>query len=142
MKHETISLRRRQLMIAGIGGAPAALIATQGWTAAMTMPEAAPRGEEQLLVSGRVAEASGRPLAGATVEMMHPHFAGRVASALTDGDGRFMLDVTAAGGVPQAAYYRVIYRGQEVSGDLARFDAGWRRDEGDVLRNAFAVTVA
>ena len=75
-----ISVRRRQLMLAGT----ASVVAP---TVSFAFPaSASPVGTETLLVSGRIVDTSGKPVAGALVEMASP-----AHSATTDGDGRFML---------------------------------------------------
>ena len=95
MKPKTISLRRRHLMLAGIAGAAAP-------AAAFAAPHAAPAGKptlsevsiapgDTLLVSGRVVDATGKPVIGSRVELLQHGIA-----AATDGDGRFVVTATAA----------------------------------------------
>ena len=92
-----LSLRRRQVIIAGLGAvvAPAAFAALPALDAPQT-----------LLLSGRVVGPDGKPLSGAAVA------AGR-ARTLTDADGRFMLVAT----TPR---YRVTYRGRSAEGMVSK----------------------
>ena len=98
MKSSTVSLRRRQLMIAGLASAaaPTALFAaecsvTHDPFAPPTVAEvsANPSGDK-LIVSGRVVGGDCKPLFGAVVEAWHDGSNERT-SATTDADGRFML---------------------------------------------------
>jgi hypothetical protein len=93
----TISLRRRRLMIAGVAGAA---VPATGLTALRA--DGAPEGivgtvsigrGETLLVSGRIVDAESKPVAGARVDLLHD--AREHVAAVTDGDGRFMLTATA-----------------------------------------------
>ena len=94
MKPKTISLRRRQLMIAGLAGAAAPAVGLAAPEAARAGPSLSGvsigRGD-MLLVSGRVVDASGKPVMGSRVELLQHGVAGA-----TDGDGRFVLTATAA----------------------------------------------
>jgi hypothetical protein len=71
-----VSLRRRQVTIALLGGmvAPAVFAAL-------------PKKPEQLVLSGRILGLDGKPLAGATI-------ASGLDQAVTDADGRFLLVTT------------------------------------------------
>ena len=71
-----VSLRRRQVIIAGLGTvvAPAAF-------------HALPERREKLILSGRILGSDGKPLAGATV-------AAGGAYTVTDADGRFLVVTT------------------------------------------------
>ena len=94
MKPKTISLRRRQFMIAGLAGAAApavGLAAPEASRASPSLFEMTIGRGDTLLVSGRVVDASGRPLIGSRVELLQHGVAGA-----TDGDGRFVLTATAA----------------------------------------------
>jgi protocatechuate 3,4-dioxygenase beta subunit len=112
-----VSLRRRQVIIAGLGTvvAPAAI--------SKTLPEA-PDKREKLVLSGRILGADGKPLAGATVA------AGRARSA-TDADGRFML-------VTDTRRYRVTYRGRSAEGLVSN----QRPDTDGTWRASFGLTLA
>src|SRR5882672_5021664 len=89
MKPDTISLRRRHLMMAGLA-APAALYAAQ--YAGM----AAAGSAQRLVMSGRILGADGKPLSGARVELLHPH-SNDAIGVETDADGRFVLDSAGVG---------------------------------------------
>ena len=97
MKPNTISLRRRQLVIAGLAGAatPGVLFAAQQCNvAAAGQPQLAEiftKGtEETLVISGRVVASDCKPLSGALVEVWYtdPRIA---VTTSTDADGRFVL---------------------------------------------------
>ena len=89
MKPDTISLRRRQLIIGSLAATPMAALATTTNTPfAVT---AAAHGK--LVVSGRILGADGKPVFGALIEILR---AGSEATASTDADGRFMLTTTAS----------------------------------------------
>lgn len=123
MKRNTISLRRRHLVIAGLAGvaAPATLFAGQ-CSAPRNAPAVAElfasgnEGKDRLVVSGRIVGApDGKPLAGATVEVWHADESGDYsadhgkiargtpdspgsppcASVTTDADGRFVFTTIA-----------------------------------------------
>jgi len=132
MKPETISLRRRYLLIAG-ASAPAALIAAQcgaaGSALAAGLPASASRTAGTLIVSGRMLDGTGKPLAGALVEVWQadargdysqvgakPDDAGCLlrASLRTDADGRYSFRTVAPGeypGRPRHMHYRVSAKG-------------------------------
>src|SRR5687767_8399528 len=77
---QPISLRRRQLMIAGVAGAavPAGVLA--GLVREEAYTDSLPAGD--LVVSGRVVDAHGKAIPGALVSSTPD------ASTTTDGDGR------------------------------------------------------
>lgn len=118
MKRDTISLRRRQLVIGSLAATPMAALAAQ---ANGTLVTAASQGK--LVVSGRILGADGKPVFGALVEVLR---AGSEAIATTDADGRFMLTTTAS----TRLRYRVSHKehGTRVEQmSLAQDDAGiWR----------------
>jgi hypothetical protein len=89
MKPDTISLRRRQLIVGSLAATPMAALATQ--TTNSLLVTAAPNG--QLVVSGRIVGADGKPVFGALVEVLR---AGSEATAITDADGRFMVATSAS----------------------------------------------
>jgi hypothetical protein len=144
----TISLRRRRLMIAGVAGAA---VPATGLTALRA--DAAPEGivgtvsigrGETLLVSGRIVDAESRPIAGARVELPH-------VAAVTDGDGRFMLTTTAPrelrdveyrvtrDGLPaQVSRMHFVRRPRAGRAELAAL----QRDESGVWRTTVGVTLA
>ena len=151
MKPDTISLRRRHLLIAG-AAAPAILIAAQCGAAdnvlAAGLPAAASGGAEKLVVSGRMLDGYRKPLAGALVEVLDSG-SNVSASVTTDADGRFMF--TSA--VPRETInYRVSRKGREtvvrqlhlvhkpgISGDQV---AQLHRDDADVWRTTFGLILA
>jgi hypothetical protein len=93
VKPKTFSLRRRHLMLAGIAGAAApavALAASETPVAPRPFAVSVARGDT-LLVSGRVVDASGKPLPGSRVELLQHGIAGAA-----DGDGRFVLSAKTA----------------------------------------------
>ncbi len=142
MKQDTLSLRRRHLMIAGLVGiaTPAGVFAAQFNPAA---PADAP--DATLVISGRVVGPDGKPLAGAAIDALTA--AGNLpsVSATTDADGRFMFTTTArhAGDRPQSFDCRVshvAHRALRSRIDLAR--AHVQRDEAGTLRAAISLRLA
>jgi protocatechuate 3,4-dioxygenase beta subunit len=152
------SLRRRQLVIAGLAGAaaPNALFAAQCTVSAFD-PSAPPTvaevsvnaSGEKLIVSGRVVGADCRPLFGAVVEAWHEGSRER-AGATTDADGRFMLTtVTAAQGRPLNVR---VSHGERRLVQQRRFTdrpgvvddrlAGLQRDDAGVWRTTLGLTLA
>jgi hypothetical protein len=155
MKPNTISLRRRHLMIAGLAGAavPAtslsALCTGDEPTHDAAGTVAIARGDT-LLVSGRIVDAGCKPLAGARVELLQPH--GRqAAAALTDGDGRFVLSTTSSHKT-QYLDYRVSHGADAGRVSRVRFArraradrpgfAQLQRDEAGMWRTTMGVTLA
>jgi len=141
MKHGKISLRRRHLMIAGLAGvaAPAAIHAagqSQGLNAEISAAE-------DMVVSGRILDADGKPAFNAVIELWQPGAAER-ATATTDGDGRFFTPLAGSG--KRHIHYRVIHAGQRTRTnrlDVAR-DAGahLQRDDAGLWRTTFGHTLA
>jgi protocatechuate 3,4-dioxygenase beta subunit len=132
-------------MIAGLAGmaAPATLFAAAQGAAGPSAAAAAPRGGEPLLVSGRVVTPQGAPLQGATLT-----FADDAASrAITDADGRFMLETaTPRDGI---LAYRITHDAHGAIAQRTQLDARAsatgvpaQRDEAGVWRAAFGVTLA
>ncbi len=154
MKQDTISLRRRHLMIAGLAGiaAPAGVFAGQCGGASGNAPAAAEflaggnaRGGK-LVVSGRILGPDCKPLAGAAVEAWQAGGSKQRASATTDADGRFMFmtdEFVQQGGRPQSISYRVSHPGQrtlETRHDFAHTQIG--RDEVGIWRTAVGLSLA
>jgi hypothetical protein len=155
VKPNTISLRRRHLMIAGLAGAAApatgfgALCAGDPPTFDATGTVSIARGDT-LLVSGRIVDAGCKPVADARIELLQPYPA-RTASALTDGDGRFVLSTTSHR-TARHVDCRVIHeahpervsrvhfarRARAARPDLAQL----QRDEAGVWRTTIGVTLA
>jgi len=125
MKPETISPRRRQLIVGSLSAAPMAALASQsgGSLAAVTQ-------QGQLVVSGRILGADGKPVFGALVEVLR---GGPDATATTDADGRFMLATTASTRIR----YRVTHQDHETRVEqmsLSQDAAGtWRGTTGLAL---------
>ena len=150
MKPSTISLRRRQLMMAGMA-APVALFASRcgaaGNALVAELVATAGGGAETLLVSGRILGANGKPLSGVLVEALHEN-TNEVIGVNTDADGRFMFTTTApigSSGLPRPVRYRVSHDGHQtpvthlISDDLV---ANLRRDDGGEWRTTFGLTLA
>jgi protocatechuate 3,4-dioxygenase beta subunit len=144
MKHDTISLRRRHLMIAGLAGAaaPAITFGTQTNGVPLDARDAGriaafSAGEHKLVVSGRILRPDGAPLAGGTVEAWHVDADAAHASATTDADGRFMFTMTTTGktsGRPQGIRYRVRHRGHDTPVTQLQFARSPGAPEGRVAR--------
>ncbi len=101
MKPDTISLRRRNLMILGVAGValPASVFAgVCGGDAGMSAAAGAAAfpGGDKLIVSGRIVDAHCQPIAHATIEAWHADV--HRTSVATDGDGRFMFTTTTPAG--------------------------------------------
>ena len=130
MRQKSISLRRRQLMIAGIAAvaAPAAAFSGAAGIADQARAMASPSArlgaaDGKMVVSGRILRPDGKPLSGATVEASPARGNGyslvarqqrsdalSLTAATTDADGRFMLTLTAPAvnsGRPAHIEYRV-----------------------------------
>ena len=151
---DTISLRRRHLMIAGVAGVAAPAFAFAGRSGELPASAALERREiASLVVSGRVVGApDGKPLADAVIETWpaSPNAAPAVATA--DADGRFVLFTSAEVGPegrPQAVRYRVRYAGRELPAaqlDTRTTPRGaatpWQRDDAGVWRTSLALNVA
>ncbi len=166
MQHDTISLKRRQLMIAGIAGVslPAFAFAGQSGGAPQVAPAATDlysgdSGREGgLVVSGRIVGPDGKPRTGAAVEAWQANAHGEAtthASSITDGDGRFVISLTApaaGSGRPQQIYYRVSHQGHatpvtplhfaRARGAAADRLAQLQRDESGIWRTTFGLTLA
>ena len=156
MKPNTISLRRRQLLIAGLAGAatPGALFAAQcNVTAAgqLQLAEIFTKGtEETLVVSGRIVAGDCKPLAGALVEVWYTDPRTAVATS-TDADGRFVLTtIVPASGDSRSFKIAVSRPGEEHTLTAQRFtrepgvsdDAPMQvhRDEAGLWRTTLGLT--
>ena len=153
---DTISLRRRHLVIAGMAGVAAPLFAFAARQGELEPPALAAlqrRTVASLVVSGRVAGAlDGRPLAAAVIETWPAGPNAAPAVATTDADGRFVLFTSAevgSEGQPRALRYRVRYAGRELP--AAQLDSSaarrgsatpWQRDDAGVWRTSLALRVA
>jgi len=153
-----ISIKRRQLMIAGATGAlaPAGVFAAQcggGLVAAAENAFGADGAGQKLVLSGRVLGTACQPLAGAVIEAWH---AGSVpVSTTTDADGRFVLVTVAPAavrGVAPHLSYLITHPAHDLrvhelyftrgSNGGAQSLAQIERDAAGVWRAAFGVTVA
>jgi len=113
-----VSLRRRQVIIAGLGTVVASAAVSQ------FVSSSVPHELEKLVLSGRILGPDGKPLGGATV-------AAGTARAVTDADGRFMLETT-------TPLYRVTCDGRSASGVVS----SPRRDTEGTWRATFGLTLA
>ena len=91
MTSRIASVRRRRIVIAGIvaGATPAGLLAAQrlaGHSVSASVVALTVASGGRLVVSGRVVDSAGTPVAGALVAGRHDGM-----NATTDADGRFML---------------------------------------------------
>jgi hypothetical protein len=130
LKNESISLRRRYLMLTAVAGAaaPAGLFAA---------PPMARTRAEPLIVSGRVVDGTGAPLAGARIDIAD-------VTATTDGDGRFMVK-TAAGireGCPDSLECRIMHSARQVEKKLEFSRARVVRDEAGAWRAGVSLNTA
>ena len=152
MTPKKVSLRRRQVVMAGLAGAAAPAFAGQFHQRDAAVGElAAAEGTAGLVVSGRVLARNGRPLAGAAVEVWRANAPGAAARTTTDGDGRFFAKV-AAGGRPHRIHYRVSDGAQTLARQELHFAPGramaerrvghLQRDESGTWRAAFAISFA
>jgi protocatechuate 3,4-dioxygenase beta subunit len=152
MKPNTISLRRRHLMIAGLAGVatPHALFAGQITFDAPTASRIdAYRSGDKLIVSGRIVDANGKAVADARIEVLHAQ-AGARSSVATDADGRFMLTTIAP--ETRQIEYRVSHKDHPTRATRlhlapnrgVRDDviARLQRDDAGVWRTTFALTLA
>jgi protocatechuate 3,4-dioxygenase beta subunit len=161
MRPNTISLRRRHLMIAGLAGvaAPASLYAGQ-WSgkpgAALDggLAASASAGVERMIISGRILGMDRKPLAGAAVEMWRADAVRARTSVTTDADGRFFTTIAPApySGRLSHINYRVSHKGHETPATPLYFArergvsddrvAHLQRDDAGVLRATFGTTFA
>jgi protocatechuate 3,4-dioxygenase beta subunit len=160
VKPDTISLRRRHLMIAGLAGAAAPFTVFAGKHAVAPDDVASLSGTNEgggpMIVSGRILGASdAKPLAGAMVEVWSDYGCSNCTRATTDADGRFMLTASAPAeheGAPRRLHYRVTHNGHATplrplylgggAGAAEEFIAHVERDDHNILRASFGVSVA
>jgi hypothetical protein len=149
MVSSKVSLRRRQVLIAGLAGASAPALAGRFQSGE---PGAVP-GEHGLVVSGRILARNGRPLSGAVVEVWHASARANASSATTDGDGRFFATIASSRhGRPQDLRYRVSRAGRALTTQRLHFARGrsvsedslahLQRDEAGTWRAAFGISLA
>ena len=152
MKPNTISLRRRHLMIAGLAGVAAPGVPFAGpirFDARAVSRIDANGSGEKLIVSGRIVDANGKALADARVEVLHAQAVAR-ASVATDADGRFMF--TTVTPATRHIEYRVSHKDHPTRATRLHFAptrgvsddalARLQRDDAGVCRTTFALTVA
>jgi len=152
MKPNTFSPGRRQVILAGFASfaAPAAALcaAPLGGDPHLAAPLGGdPRPDTiqapgKLVLSGRIVHPDGKPLAGATVEVLHAARDGG-GSVATDGDGRFVIVTTTPAGrpellLPERLRYRVSYNGYAAEGQLSKR----QRDADGTWRTSFGLTLA
>ena len=152
VKHTTLSLRRRHLMIAGF----ASLVTPGSLLAALPRgiaDEAGSAVHGKMVVSGRLLRTDGTPLAGATLELLDAPVDGDV-SITSDADGRFMFTALAPAGRPPHFECRVSHPQHgtltrtlhttfaQVRRDENTTFAQVQRDEAGTWRAAFALTLA
>lgn len=148
VRHDTVSLRRRHLIIAGLVGIamPAGVFAAQSAGTRRGALAAESADGSGLVVSGRILGYDGKPLADATVEAWQPGEAGSCLRASTDADGRFVLTSNTCaehGGRPQALSYRVRHPGQRALESKLDFaHAQLQRDDTGTWRTAVGLTLA
>ena len=129
MSTHPTSIRRRHFLIAGAVSAvvPAVAWAGQGYKPVIDGP---------LVVSGRVLDSAGRPLAGASVRID----AGHTVVGTTDGDGRFVVSTDAA----HASAIRVHVSDSQrtFSTDVAPAREALQRDESGTWRTSVGLAFA
>ncbi len=135
MNSKPVSLRRRQLMLAGAAGiaAPSGVFALQ--------PVSGFLPGEMLLVSGRIVDGNGKPIAGAWVTGTGGNPSD--TPARTDGDGRFMLETQVSGAGTYVEYGVGDLRSgasKRVSVSYREAPARFKRDEQGVWRTTFTLT--
>ena len=144
MENQTISLRRRYLVVAGLAGAaaPAAVFAmTESPQHGLAVSG---DGAGRLVVSGRILGDGGQPLAGATVELWAGSSREPSGRTSTDADGRFFSAVAPVGrGRPQDIRYRVSHRGHATPVTRLSFARSeMQRDEAGAWRATFGAALA
>ena len=140
MKPSTISLRRRQLMIAGAAAAPATALASQA-SDALIAGLAGSTAHGKLVVSGRILGRNGDALRGAKVELLNVR-AEEGAVVTTDADGRFLFTTAATSRID----YRVVHGAEATPVRQLRFGgehaARLDRDHEGTWRTTFALALA
>ncbi|HKU71798.1 MAG TPA: carboxypeptidase-like regulatory domain-containing protein [Burkholderiales bacterium] len=139
MKPSTISLRRRQLMIAGAAAAPASALAGQAGDALIAGLSAG-TAHGKLVVSGRILDRDGQTLRGAKVELVNAR--AEETTITTDADGRFLFTTAAASRID----YRIVHDGEATPVRQLRFGgehvARLDRDSEGTWRTTFGLTLA
>ena len=156
MKNEPLSLRRRRLMIAALAtaAAPSQLLAAPFLAPAAITGYA----DGKMVISGRVLDKSGKPLFGATVEIINspvsrlmPADARMNVLTVTDADGRFMLQTAAVPATTRSERFDYRVTHPEHASFSARLNlarngqqdaAGVQLDADGVWRTTLGITVA
>jgi len=153
MNSKKISLRRRQLVIAGLAGSAAPALASQFRGSGAAADElSAVAADHDLVISGRVLARDGRALAGAAVDVWRANAPSGAARAITDGDGRFFAKVAGARAArPQRIRYRVSAGGRTLASEELYFARGravaerrsghLQRDETGTWRATFGISL-
>ena len=140
MKPNTISLRRRQLMIAGAAAAPTSVLASQAGDA-LIAGLAAGTAHGKLVVSGRILGRDGAALRSAKVELVNVR-AEEGDAVTTDADGRFLFTTAATSRID----YRVVHGAEATPVRQLRFGgehaARLDRDHEGTWRTTFALALA
>jgi hypothetical protein len=150
VKSNTISQRRRHMLIAGLAGTAAAMSSA---ASALAGECTSMRGdaetlarfytaEGKLVVSGRIVDAQCKPVAGATIDVLHRDPAARV-TVTSDADGRFMF-TTIAPGPAQPLRYSVMRAGRAPQTSELHITraANLQRDNEGTWRTTFALALA
>jgi len=105
MNQRIQSPRRRQLMIAGLAGSavPGSVLGALLEGATADPARGALREGDRLIVSGRIVDAQEQPVTGALIEMLNGAAERKVWTS-TDGDGRFVLTMSASAAQSQIDY--------------------------------------
>ena len=127
MKPDTISPKRRQLIVGSLAATPLSALASSQTGNAIVA--AASHGD--LVVSGRIVGADGKPVFGALVEVLR---AGSDVTATTDADGRFMLTTTAS--------TRIRYRVSHEDHDTRVDQLSLTQDAAGIWRGTFGAALA
>ena len=153
MKTNSFSLRRRHVMIAAgaVASAPASAFTVLRGAPALAPALGAmglPRSGEKLVVSGRIVDGNGKPVANATLEAWHAHV--HRTTVTSDGDGRLMFTTTTPEGREGIAY-RITRANRSAREGLLKLNAPagaddvlahLHVDEAGVWRTTFALTLA
>lgn len=139
MEQSTISLRRRQLLIAGAAAAPASALASPAGDALIAGLSAG-AGHGKLVVSGRILDRDGEALRGAKVELVDVR--AEETAITTDADGRFLFTTDATNRI----HYRIVHGGEATPVRRLRFGgehvACLDRDAEGTWRTTFGLTFA
>jgi hypothetical protein len=160
VKPNTISLRRRQVIVAGLAAAAAPSVVFAAQCSVATAPPAQPQltevftesADATLVISGRVLGSDCKALPGALVHVWYVD-PGKAVATTTDADGRFVLtaSVPAKGRSREFKISvtrpdgRTITAQRRLTRDSGAFEdtlAQVHRDEAGVWRTTLALTLA